>query len=222
MNRARTSALWWGFLLIGGGALWLADATGFFAISPIVVAIFFALAGIGFGIDFARDAGSWWAAIPAGALLGLGALIAFVEGATAPGEWGAAMLLAGTGFGFVAVYVRIRDQWWALIPGGLLLSAAIIVAVVPIVDRGEGIAAIVLGIMVVMLVALALVPIRGRRMLWLLIPAGMLGVVGALLARDKAAVLEPFNWVSPAALLVVGLVIVLRTASGRGAGRQGP
>lgn len=185
------------------------------------VAIFFALAGIGFAVDFARDAGSWWAAIPAGSLLGLGALIAFVESTTAPDEWGASMLLAGSGLGFVAVYFRIRDHWWALIPAGLLLGVAIIVASVPIVDREEGIAVVVLGLMAAILVALALIPIRGRRMLWPLIPAGVLGVVAGFLARDAAEVLEPFNWVSPAALLVVGLVVVFRTLSGRGSRRQG-
>lgn len=219
MNRFSASGLWWGGLLVVGGALWLADATDVFNISPLVVAIFFALAGIGFAVDFARDSDSWWAAIPAGTLLGLGALIAFVESTTAPDEWGASMLLAGSGLGFLAVYLRLRDHWWALIPAGGLVSVAIIVASVPIVERGEGIAAVVLVIMAAILVALALVPIRGRRMWWPLVPAGILGVVAAFLALDAAQALEPYNWVSPAVLLVIGLFVVFRTLSGRGAGR---
>jgi hypothetical protein len=222
MNRIGATGLWWGLLLVGGGALWLADATRVVSVSPVVVAIFFALAGIGFAVDFARDSRSWWAAIPAGALLGLGALVAFVEVATAPAEWGASVLLAATGLGFAAVYLRNRDLWWALIPAGLLLSVAIIVASTPIVGRGEGIAVVVLGLMAAILVALAFVPMRGRRMLWLLVPAGMLGVVAAFLARGAAEALEPFNWVSPAALLVVGVVVLFRALSGREAGRQGP
>jgi hypothetical protein len=219
MNPSRGTGLWWGVLLIGAGALWLADATGAVVVSPFVVAAFFALAGAGFAYDFARDAHSWWAAIPAGALLGLGALIAFVEGTSGAGAWGAAMLLAGTGLGFIAIYARTRDHWWALIPGGILLSVALIVASVQIVGPGEGIAVVVLGIMAAVLVVLAFAPIRGRRMLWLLIPAGILGVVAAFLARDAAELLEPFNWVTPALVLVVGLVIVFRTLSGRGSGR---
>jgi hypothetical protein len=218
-NRFSSSGLWWGGLLIIGGALWLADATGVFSVSPWMVAAFFALAGIGFAVDAARDADNWWAAIPAGALIGLGALIAFVEGTTAPDEWGAAILLASSGLGFLAAYLQAREHWWALIPAGVLVSVAIIVASVPIVDTGEDIAVVVLGIMAAMLVASALVPIRGRRMWWPLVPAAVLAVVAGFLARDATEVLEPFNWVMPVALLVIGLFVMLRTLSRRGAGR---
>lgn len=219
MNRIGANGLWWGLLMVGGGALWLVDATGVVNVSPIVAAIFFALAGIGFAVDFARDPHNGWAAIPAGALIGLGALIAFVELTTAPDEWGAAMLLAGSGLGFAAVYFRMRDHWWALVPAGLLLSVAIVVASVPLVDRQQDIAVIVLGIIAAALVALALIPIRGRRMIWPLIPAGTVGVVAGFLAAGKAEVLEPFNWVSPAVLLVVGLAIAFRALSDRQARR---
>lgn len=219
MNRIGTSGLWWGLLMVGGGALWLVDVTGVVEVSPLVAAIFFALAGMGFAVDFSRDSHSWWAAIPAGALLGLGALIAFVELTTAPDEWGAAMLLAGSGLGFAAVYFRDRDHWWALVPAGLLLSVTIVVASVPVVDRQEGIAVIVLAIIAVALVALALIPIRGRRMIWPLIPAGIVGVVAGFLAAGKEEVLEPFNWVSPAVLLVVGLAVAFRAVSDRQARR---
>jgi len=222
MNQFNSRGLWWGGLLIIGGALWLADATNTFSVSPLVVAAFFAVAGLGFAVDFARDLGSWWAAIPAGALIGLGALIAFVNGTTAPDPWGASLLLAGSGLGFGAVYLRVREHWWALIPAGLLLSVAVIVASVPIIDRGEGIAVVVLGIMAVILVVLAFVPIGGRRMWWTLIPAAVLGVVGLFLAQNEVETLEQFNWVSPAVLLVIGLFVVFRAMSGRGAGRQGP
>lgn len=220
VNRFSASGLWWGGLLIIGGALWLVDATDALSISPLVVAIFFALAGIGFAVDVARDPGSWWAAIPAGALLGLAALIALVESTTVADEWGASMLLAGGGLGFLAAYLRAREQWWTLIPAGVLASVAIIVASVPIVERGEGIAVVVLTLLAVILVVLALVPIRGSRMWWPLVPAGILGIVAAFLANDSVEALEAFDWVSPAALLVIGVFVVIRALSGRSAGRQ--
>jgi hypothetical protein len=215
MTRYRANNVWWGVLLIAGGALWLADATGVVRVSPFVVAAFFALAGIGFGYVVARDPGSWWAAIPAGALVGLGALIAFVEGTSGVDEWGAAMLLAATGIGFLTVYLRDHDHWWALIPGGLLVAVAIIVGSIPLVSGGQGIAVVVLGLMAAFLVALALVPVRGRRMVWPLVPAGVLAIVAGFLARDAADVLEPFNWVPAASLLVVGLIVVIRALSHR-------
>lgn len=217
-----SSDLWWGVLLIAGGALWLADAAGSISVGPFMVAILFAVAGIGFAVDFVRSPGSWWAAIPAGALIGLGALIAFVSGTTAADEWGASILLGGTGLGFAAVSLRYRTRWWALVPAGALIAIAIIVASVPVAKRGEDIAVVVLAIMAVALTGMALVPIRGRRMLWALIPAAGLLVVAGFLALNAVDVLEPYNWVSAAALLAVGLLIVGRSLSRRGVGRQGP
>jgi hypothetical protein len=201
--------------------LWLLEVTHVISVHPFVVATFFILAGIGFGIDFTRHEESWWAALPAGALLGLGALIAFVEGTNAQGEWGAAILLASAGIGFGAVYVRSRARWWTLIPAGLLLGVSIIVAFVPIVKGGPSVAVIVLGILAAALVAFALVPIRGRRMLWALVPAAIFGVVAGFLARGQEKLLEPFNWVAPVALLVIGLAVAARTLIGRGADRSG-
>ena len=221
MNRIGSSGLWWGLLLVVGGVLWLLEVTDTISVHPFVVATFFTLAGLGFTIDFVRQEASWWAAMPAGALLGLGALIAFVEGTQAAGEWGAAILLASTGVGFGAVYFRSRSHWWALIPSGMLVAVAFIVASVPVVKGGSGVAVIVLGILAAALVAIALVPIRGRRMLWALVPAAILGVVAGFLAQGQEKVLEPFNWVAPVALLVVGLAVVARTAFGRAADRPG-
>ena len=101
-------------------------------------------------------------------------------------------------------------------PGGLLVLVAIIVTAVPLVSRGQGIAAVVVGLLAAALVALALIPIGGRRMLWPLIPAGILGVVAGFLARDAGEALAPLNWVSPAALVVVGAVVVVRILARRG------
>jgi hypothetical protein len=221
MNQSGTSGLWRGLLLVVGGVLWLVEVTDTISVHPFVVATFFIVAGLGFAIDFVRRETYWWAAMPAGALLGLGALIAFVEGTHMAGEWGATILLASTGVGFGAVYFRSRTHRWALVPSGTLFAVALIVASVPVVKGGPGIAVIVLGILAAVLVAFALIPIRGRRMLWALVPAAILGVVAGFLARGQEKLLEPFNWVTPVALLLIGLVVVARTMTGRGADRPG-
>jgi len=221
MSRNGTSALWWGLLLIVGGVLWLLEVTHTISVHPFVVATFFILAGLGFAIDFVRHEASWWAAMPAGALLGLGALIAFVEGTRAPGEWGAAILLASTGVGFGATYFRSRHHVWTLIPAGMLVGVAIIVASVPVFRGGPGVAVVVLGFLAAALAVFALIPIRGRRMLWALVPAVILGVVAGFLAQGQEKVLEPFNWVAPVALLVIGLAVLARNLTGRDAGRPG-
>ncbi|WP_269089290.1 hypothetical protein [Thermus thermamylovorans] len=43
--------------------------------------------------------------------------------------WGGALFLLGAGFGFAGVYAADRGQWWALIPGGILLSLAAVALV---------------------------------------------------------------------------------------------
>jgi len=221
MNRNGTTGLWWGLLLVVGGVLWLLEITHTVSVHPFVVATFFILAGLGFATDFVRHEASWWAAMPAGALLGLGALIAFVEGTQASGEWGAAILLASTGVGFGATYFRSHSHSWTLIPAGLLVGVAVIVAAVPVARGGPGVAVVVLGLLAAALAAFALIPIRGRRMLWALVPAAILGVVAGFLAQGQEKVLEPFNWVAPLALLVVGLAVVARNLTGRDADRPG-
>lgn len=216
------SGLWWGALLIAAGIIWLVDETSSVSITPVAFAALFAVAGLGFAVEFVRQPASWWAAIPAGAFIGLGALIAFVTGTTAADEWGASMLLGGTGLGFAAVWMRHRTHWWALVPAAVLFGVAIIVASVPIMKRGEDIAIVVLALLAAGCVAFALIPIRGRRMLWALVPAGVLLVVAGFLTRNAIEVLEPYNWVSAAVLLVLGLLVVVRSLSRRGPDRQGP
>ena len=218
MNRYGSIELWFGFLLIGGGALWLANAVGIH-LSPVVPAAFFGIAGLGFAFEFMRDAHTWWTAIIAGPLLGLSALIVAVEYAAVPGPWGATLLLAASGLGFGAVYLRTHEHGWALIPTGLLLIVSVIVAAVPVAGKQEDIAVLVLAVIAVALVGLAFIPIRGRRLLWPIVPAAIVAVVGWFISRGEARVLEPYNWVSAAALLALGVFVLARTFSGRGAGR---
>jgi len=218
-NRIGRTGFWWGFLLIAGGGLWLGDTAGL-DISPVAFVAVFGLAGTGFAVEFARDAGTWWAAMVAGPLLGLAALIAVVEYASAPGPWGAAILLAGSALGFAAVYVRARDHSWVLAPAGLLVGVSVIVAAVPVVQPREGIPAVVLGIIAVALAAAGLVPIQGRRLIWPLIPAGVVVVVAWFIARGETRALEPFNWISAAAIIVLGLVVVAGAYTRRDAGHR--
>jgi hypothetical protein len=177
-----TAGLWWGVLLTVAGALWLGDMSDAFPLPPAVVGAVFAAAGIGFALEAGRSPRRWWAAIPAGALLGLGALITLVDQLSVRGEWGASMLLAGTGLGFVAAYVRARGQSWAVALGVLLLAAALIVGLVAIAGQPT--------------------------------PTGA-PVGPGFLPGDLTEVLKPFNWVLPLAVLVVGLVLVVRKLTAR-------
>ena len=180
------ASAWWGVLLTVAGALWLGDMSGVLPLPPAAVAAVFAAAGLGFAMDAYGNSGRWWAAIPAGALLGLGALIALVDQLSVRGEWGAAVLLTGAGLGFVAAFVRARSQVWAVAIGVLLLAVALIVALVAILGQPN--------------------PSDGP-------------VSPGILPSGLAKSLEPFNWVVPVVVLVIGLVVVVRTMTGRGSDR---
>lgn len=120
----------WGVLLLGAGILFLADRLGLVTDARFFWAGMFAAVGAVFAVASALRREAWWAAIPAGALLGLGVVTAIGDavGPAAEAVSGGAFL-ALTGAGFWAVYVRDHARWWAIIPGGALVTLGSVSAV---------------------------------------------------------------------------------------------
>jgi len=126
MLRRIQSRVLWGILLIGGGILILLQNLGFVPQGlELFWALVFAAAAVLFLIPFVAAAANWWAAIPGFALLGLAALLGYgILAPAARNDWGGSLFLGMLGLGFVAVYVRQPHHWWALIPGGVLVTLA--------------------------------------------------------------------------------------------------
>ena len=85
----------------------------------------FAIGGVAFLYVFIRDQNNWWALIPGSSLLGLAILVGL--GVVAPAYAdvvGAPIFMGSIGLGFWAVYAVQRENWWAIIPGGVLMSIA--------------------------------------------------------------------------------------------------
>jgi hypothetical protein len=78
----------------------------------------------------------WWAIIPGGFMLVLGAVIALSSRTTDPEALGA-VLFTGMGSVFLLLYLldRRHRPWWALIPGTVLVVFGLFV--VPIEDRSQ-------------------------------------------------------------------------------------
>jgi hypothetical protein len=119
---------------------------------------------------------------------------------------GAVVIVPGAGVAFVIAY--LATHWYGLlVPGGILtgLGAGLVVA-----TRGGPGEAVVLGLGLGFLAITVIDVLRTERRpawWWPLIPGGVLTVVGAsqiTIARDLGA------YLAPAALLVVGLVLLLR------------
>lgn len=163
----------------------------------------FAVGGMAFLAVFVSDLReNWWAVIPGFTLLGLGMLIGL------PRLWGAfggAVFLGMIGLSFLVILLVRREQWWAAIPAGSMLTIAGVAAL----SGADGFLSggvFFLGLAATFLVVY-LMPTPEGRMLWAIWPAGVLGVMGALIMTGASGAAK-FVW--PAALILVGGWFVFR------------
>jgi hypothetical protein len=195
-----------GGLLILVGALFLLQEINFIPSAwGIIWATVFGVAGCVFLYVFWTDRNHWWPLIPGLGLLSLGLLILIEE--IFPGlEWAGAIFLAGIGFSFWLVYAQNRENWWAVIPGGVLLTLAVVAGIEPYVvgDVGGGIFMIGLGVTFFLVTAL---PTPQGRTSWALIPGFILLVIGVFLITP---LLPLFNYVWPIVLIVIGIFFIIR------------
>ena len=202
------SRVLWGSLLILGGLIFLLENLGLFELGGLFWALLLALAGIFFVTMFAQNRGNWWALIPGFTLLSVALLVALDELAPSVSQWlGGSLVLGGIGLSFLAIYLVERQNWWALIPGGVMITLAVIAGLdeaMPGLGTG-GIFFIGLGLTFTLL---ALLPGSQGQMRWAWIPAGILLVMG-LLFLATAEKLAAYVW--PLALILGGGYLILRT-----------
>jgi hypothetical protein len=108
------------------------------------------------------------------------------------------------GLGFFAVYLSGRERWWAIIPGGVLLTLAVISVMTDQLGIEETGGFLFVGMGVTFL----LVALLASRQ-WAYIPGVILLAMGALLGTAYASALD-FLW--PAALVVCGVLLIWRFA----------
>lgn len=201
------SGIFWGVLMVVVGGVLLLDALGALAVGGLIWSVLFGVAALGFAYVFSRSRENWWAAIPAGALLGLAALVAWGELAPASAdEWGGSLFLGTLGAGFWAVYLRSRENWWSIIPGGVLITLALVAGLSP-VSGGAAVSAVLFLGLALTFAGLAAVPTDEGRMRWPIIPAVVLGVLGVLMGLGAEGALD---YVWPVVLVGGGLYLILR------------
>jgi hypothetical protein len=76
-----------------------------------------------FLIVYLQNRENWWALIPAGVLTIIGGTV-LLEATNAEGEILGGTLTLGLALVFLGIYLRWREQWWAIIPAGILASSA--------------------------------------------------------------------------------------------------
>ncbi len=158
MKSAHTSIIA-GIALMAAGVLLLLDLLGILDSAAIVWPLIFAAVGTAFVVLFVRSRDNWWAAIPGSVFLGLAAVILITQLWPGPAAYGAgAFLFLFMAGGFGAVYVRERSNWWALIPCGVMLTLALVVALPPAWEGMPVAAVLFLGLAATFAV-LSLVPV---------------------------------------------------------------
>lgn len=205
----RTNPYVIGLVMIAAGVLlfaqnlgWLEGVEGFFW------AIAFAVGGLAFLYTFLTNTTErWWAAIPAFALFGLGGTIMLDE--YAPGrmsDLAGGVFLGSLGLGFLVVLAARRDFWWALIPGGTLLTLGVVAAIgesniLTGMDTGG---VLFIGLAVTFLLVALTGSGEENKRWWALIPAAVLLIMGTLILANATQYLEMLNYVWPVVLIVVG------------------
>jgi hypothetical protein len=209
MRKVLTSSILWGSVLVIGGVLLLLDTTGVFKGGALFWTIVLGIVGILFLWFYFTNRDHWWSLIPGIILLGISATIgltSFLPGFDETNYVGT-IILGSIALSFLLVYLGNRNNWWAIIPAGVMATIAV-VATLSVVTSGlasGGIFFVGLGITFA-LVAVFPNPIGQMRWAW--IPAGILGILGLILFVASETYL---NYVLPIAVLLVGIYLIIRS-----------
>ena len=208
MKRFNQAVGWGLFLLLAGVFLLLWNLSVLDPWGDLAWGALYALAGLGFLIWFAFGVGHWWRAIPAFTLLSIGAVILLETRGIDLGEWRAPIVLFGMALGFWAILVVRQENWWALLPAGVLTTVGVLFALWSRLTPVGRLAVLYIGIGLAFLLLYA-IRYDERDARWASIPAGALLLLGAVTlasALQPPAVLADW-W--PIALVVVGLVLII-------------
>jgi hypothetical protein len=201
-----------GLLLIGAGLLMLLANLGVLAsVGGLIWGLLFAFGGGAFLSIYVRDQQHWWSLIPGCTLLGLGALVGLQELLPAlAGPWGGALFLASISLGFWLIALTRREQWWAIIPGGALLSVAAIAGLGSTLGGESSGAMLFFGLAL----TFGLVYLTGRapdRRTWALFPAAVLLVMAVIIQASFGVAL---GYIWPLALIAFGIYLGYRALRG--------
>lgn len=169
-----------------------------------VFASLFGVAGLGFlYVLISAPKENWWASIPGLTLVGLGTLMALEGMPGVKGDWPVTIFMGCIGLSFVLIYWLDRSRWWAIIPGGTLLSVALMIL---LPSLGGWTASILFFGMAATFGAVALLG-KGK-MNWGWYPAVALLALGLFIPSVEGAM----PWmIWPVILIVAGGYLILRT-----------
>lgn len=196
-----------GILLVAAGVIFLLDNLGLIMLDwETLIGPMFGIGGLVFLMVFILNTDDWWALIPGFILMGIGIIIFMDDNMQAVADrWSGAVFLGFLGLAFFLIYITHVNQWWAIIPGGVLLTLAG-VTLVP----GEG---DVSGVIFFLGMALTfglvyILPKPAGKLKWALYPAGILLLIGVLVGLGAANLMD---YLLPLVLLFAGGYVIYRS-----------
>jgi hypothetical protein len=202
-----TSRIFWGLVLVLGGIILLLESLGVLEGSEVFWMVILAIAGILFLVALITNRGAWWAVIPGVSLLAIATGLGLETFGEVSGETLGSIILGGIGLSFLIVYLLESTNWWAIIPGGVLFTLAI-VAGMEGGDFGMISGAVFFAGLGLTFVLVALLPNKVGRMTWAWIPGGILLILAVIIL---AGIESMFNYIWPVVVIAMGLYFILRT-----------
>jgi hypothetical protein len=205
-NRRFLLSIVGGIVLIAAGVVFLLSNIGIFTFNwEMVVGPLMVLGGLVFLVVFINNTDEWWALIPGFILIGIG-INTFMGQWRGPldGRFSGAIFLAFVGLPFLLIYIFHQRHWWAIIPGGVLLTLAGINLVVdkPAIEGGLFFLGLALTFGLVYVL-----PKPAGKLKWALYPAGILLLLGIIVFLGVTNI-SGYIW--PLALLIGGGYVLYR------------
>jgi len=198
-----------GVVLILAGFLLLAQSLGYLGgqWDDALLTLVFGLGTLYFASLFVGNRSRWWTALVAFIFLSFTAS-QFIEVffPAIPGFYAGISILLFIGLGFFAIYFANKEMWWALIPGGVMLSLSAVTGAEEIFPElafeSAGLLFIGLGLT---FLALYFLRVRGARLFWAIYPAISLLAFGLFVAFEGE---EIWNVVWPALIVLLGIYFI--------------
>lgn len=206
-NRRFLVSLVGGIILLAAGVTILFSNLGMITLNwQMVVGPAFAVGGLVFLLVFITNTEEWWALIPGFVLIGLGINTFMGQWLdTYDGRLSSVVFLAFVGIPFLLIYIFNKQHWWAIIPGGVLLTMGVINLVPPGNAALEG-GLFFLGLAVTFGLVYIL-PKPSGKLKWALYPAGILLLIGFIVTLGAS---DWLGLVGPLALLIAGGYVIYR------------
>lgn len=164
---------------------------------------------------YSRSRALWWSLIP-GVVLGALAITSLLEIFIPQfaSAYGGLIALGGIGVAFFAVYLNDNMNWWAVIPGGVMLTLGVMDMLDETLGEADTAGFLFIGIGLTFLL-LYFLPTPYGRVSWAVWPALGLIVFGGLVGFGDT---DLFNYIWPAVFILAGVAFLF----GGTRGRRGP